>query len=262
MIEDVYDTMADYAPAFVQQKETTAELPLVSRVSIAGPSIGIDLRERQFLVEGKGHLQVEDYALPDARSREDGASSGATPSLAGLQPLRPSQTLFTWDTSMSYLSRSQTAVFVENVAMTHLAGSEMNALAGVADAMQVEPEWLNALPGREASLECDRFIAEFEASQDKPSDMQASLSSSMRLKQFWAAGQPVRLEEGPRYIVGSQMSFNSQTQVGQLEGGEDQPAQLVIKSPELHVIKVDHFIWNQATGILEAYEPDVEGTGG
>ncbi|MGQ9649141.1 MAG: hypothetical protein ACUVXJ_03445 [Phycisphaerae bacterium] len=241
---------------------------LASRVLVKGPRVIIRLDEKEMRVEGSGHLLVEDYRLrkgrPAGRRPEVGGSLIDGASVASLEGLGPSQTLFTWVNSMSFLNNRNTAIFDSGVEMRHLSGSKLIELDRVAAAIAVAPARLKEYPGREASLSCDRFTVEFERDAKATAGEPAPLSRATRLKGFWAVGRQVRLEESGRFVEGVEVSFDSASQIGRVIGSSEFPARMRYldeRTGRPIFSQVEQFQWDQRTGIIKVREPQVLSTG-
>jgi len=242
---------------------------LASRVLVKGPRVLIRLSEKHMMVEGGGHLLVEDYRL--RRSSRAGQRAGAggslidSTSVASLEALGPSQTLFTWVDSMSFSNSRNTAVFESGVEMRHLSGSKLIELERVASAIAVDPARLREYPGREASLNCDRFTVEFERDVKTAAGQPAPLSRATRLKGFSALGRQVRLEESGRFVEGVEVSFDSASQIGRVIGSPEFPARIRYLDertgkPSFRS-QVEQFEWDQRTGVIKVRDPQVLSTG-
>jgi hypothetical protein len=263
--------LADLLPAGAKPPSTrpaTVPSRLASRVRVAGPRILIRLDEKQMLVEGPGNLLVEDYRMrPGHRG---GSPTGAGGPLLGgssvtsLENMGPNQTLFIWANSMSFLNNRNTAIFDSGVQMQHLSGSKMIELARVAAAAGIDPQRLRQLPGREASLTCDRFTVEFERDAKLAAGQAASLSRATRLKGFWAVGRQVRLEESGRFVEGTDVSFDSATQLGKVTGSTEFPSRLGFRDERTgypQSTQVEQFEWDQRTGVIKVRDIHTLATG-
>lgn len=269
-LESANQTLASLLPASGEPAPPPADRTkrLASRVLVVGPRIFVRLDERQMNVDGGGHLLVEDYQLRKVRrggARPDGQASlldGA--SLGSLEGLGPNQTSFTWLNSMSFHNNRNTAVFDSGVEMQHRSGAKLLELERVAKAMAVDPQVLRDMPGRVASLNCDRFTVEFERDKAIGTGQPAPLSRATRLKGFWAAGQQVRLEESGRFVEGTDVSYDSATQIGRVQGSQVFPAKLGVVDARTGIpdtIRVEQFKWDQRTGIIELRDPRLRATG-
>jgi len=241
---------------------------LASRVLVKGPRVIIRLDEKEMRVEGSGHLLVEDYRLRKGRRAgqrpEAGGSLMDSASVASLEGLGPSQTLFTWVNSMSFLNNRNTAIFDSGVEMRHLSGSKLIELDRVAAAIAVTPARLKEYPGREASLSCDRFTVEFERDAKTAAGEPAPLSRATRLKGFRALGRQVRLEESGRFVEGVEVSFDGASQIGRVIGSPEFPARMRYldeRTGRPIFSQVEQFQWDQRTGIIKVREPQVLSTG-
>lgn len=239
-----------------------------SRVRVAGPRILVRLDDKQMLVQGAGHLLVEDYRPQAGRRAPRGPAAGGSlldgTAVASLESLGPSQTVFTWNNSMSFLNDRNLAIFDSGVEMRHLSGSKMIELAWVASQMGVDPQVLRQRPGREASLNCDRFTVEFERDPAIRPGQPAPLSRATRLKGFWAVGRQVRLEESGRFVEGTHVSYDSATQIGRVSGSDEFPARFCLRDErtgQATSSRVEQFEWDQKTGTIRVRDPRVLTTG-
>ncbi|NTW89005.1 MAG: hypothetical protein HGB26_07790, partial [Desulfobulbaceae bacterium] len=187
--------MAGIMPDVVKKLEKTAspqEHRLQSFIRIAGPRTTIDLINEHLVVEGAGNLLVLDYRMPKEGAAVDRTSAGGTSDmLAGsLQSNGPSQTVFTWQNSMSYLNHKNVAVLDNQVVMKHAAGSEMALPDQVATAMKIDPKKFAASKGRKAELTCENLVVEFARNKDRTEAPTGSLTSAASVL------EPVRARRG------------------------------------------------------------------
>ncbi len=234
---------------------------LSSRIRLAGPQIAIDLVNEHLGVEGAGNLFIEDYRW--SKTRRPARSGASTSSLLGsasaasLDRIGPSQTLFEWQNSMLFVNTRNLAVFEDHVDMTHWAGSKMAELDQLAAAMNIDPDRLRRLKGRQAGLTCGNLLVEFERGQRESQSGSSPLSRATRLKSFQALGR-VRLEEGNRFVIGTKVTYSSDTGVGQVIGSPQLPAKLYVldeRTGQARRFSVDTFEWDQRTGLLRARDP-------
>jgi hypothetical protein len=246
-----------------------AQTRLASRVRVAGPHILIQLADRQMQVDGAGHLLIEDYRMRRdgrrARPKDAGASLlDGGPTAASLDSIGPSQTLFTWTESMSFLNSENSATFRNGVEMRHLSGSRMFEIDRLAGAMGIDPAQVRKLPGREAGLVCERFKVEFERDVKLKASDPSPLSRATRLKGFLASGRYVRLEESGRFVEGTEVGYDGGTQIGRVTGSAECPARLCERDPKTgrpHIQYVDSFVWDQRTGVIDVRNARGVGTG-
>ena len=184
--------------------------------------------------------------------------------MASIESLGPSQTVFTWVDSMSFSNGSNTATFDSGVEMRHLSGAKLIELERVASAIRVDPQRLRQYPGREASLNCDRFTVDFERDAKTRAGQPAPLSRATRLKGFKATGRQVRLEESGRFVEGTEVSFNSATQIGRVIGSPEFPARMRYldeRTGEPSIANVELFQWDQRKGVITSIGTRVIATG-
>jgi hypothetical protein len=236
---------------------------LSGRVRVDGPHIVIGLSDKQMLVDGAGHLLIEDYRVQQNRRRAKAADPGSamlgggSPSMS-LDSIGPGQTLFTWTHSMSFLNSRNTAIFDRDVQMIHLSGSKMYELDRLAAALGVDRQRLQDLPAREAGLSCDHFTVEFERDAGLRRSEPSPLSRATRLKGFSASGHQVRLEENGRSVEGTEIHYDGVTETGRLTGSPEFPATFRERDSrtgqESHY-RVEQFDWDQRTGIINVRRP-------
>ncbi|MBI4581811.1 MAG: hypothetical protein HY718_19095 [Planctomycetes bacterium] len=220
--------MASLMPDLVKQRRPEPPAPqdqrLLSFVRIAGPRVSIDLVNEHMVVEGAGNLLVLDYRLPKASSTPRPAAGDTLGTVLGsLQSEGPSQTVFTWQNSMSYLNRRNVAVFDNQVVMKHAAGSEMAMPDQVAAAMKIDPRKLASAKGRRAELTCENLLAEFTRNRDGVGQPTSSLSSATDLKMFQAS-QRVRMQENLRAVEGELIAYDSDSGLVHVKGSPQLPA--------------------------------------
>ena len=197
--------LADGAAVALFSEYNPATNALQNRMRMAGPRIAVDLRHQSTNVEGAGNLLVEDYRLPGKRRRQ--ARRRSSDSLLGDWAAGgPSQTLFTWENSMSFLTRRNLAIFDQNVQMTHRAGAEMVLGRRVAEARNLEVTQLQKLKGRKTSLNCSNLLVEFarQASGEGGELMGTARSAQLRLIE---ATGPVTLQDGGKTLVGQRLIY-------------------------------------------------------
>jgi hypothetical protein len=250
------------------RSEPAVEPPqrLVSRMRIAGPKIGVDLLRQQLGIEGEGNLLVEDYQLP-RQAKAATPNLPAPPAVAGVGALEssgPSQTLFTWKTSMLYLSDRNVAQFDNAVTMRHASGAKMALARSEAAAMNFDLNHLNRFPGREATLTCDNLMAQFERRTDAERVPGSPMGQAARLKSLHATGQSVRMEETNRAAQCTQLTYDSGTGIVRLIGSAHVQA-VVMKLDELGgtgYARGDMLEWNQKTGEITGKGVNMLATGG
>jgi hypothetical protein len=234
------------------------DLPLLSMVRLAGPHIVINLHDENLVVEGEGDLLVLDYRLPKAaRSSNDGlvqpAESRGAP-MAALQSGGPSQTVFTWQNSMTFMNQRNTAVFDNEVAMRHAAGSKMFKAAEVARDMQINPETLLSTEGRLAELTCNNLLVQFQSANARAQGP-SPLSRVSGIEVFDATGR-VRLQDNNRTAEGTSVRYDDSTGLVRITGSEQLPAQAFEvdqKTGELKGLERGKLIeWNLKTGVIRA----------
>lgn len=258
-------------PQRAQQRKSQTPQRLASRLRIAGPKIGVDLIQEHLGVEGQGNLLVEDYQLPSpGKGRPTAGLTGSRlgeTSMGALESSGPSQTLFTWKTSLLFLSNRNIARFDNAVTMRHASGSRMVLSEAEARAMNFDLSRLGRIPGRQVSLSCDNLMAEFERPKDQAraeAPRNSLVARATRLKSLQASGRSVRMEEGNRAAEGTRISYDGQSGIVKLAGSPQVPAR-VMEWDELggvhRVLRNELIEWNQRTGQIEIRGPSVLATG-
>jgi len=231
-------TIRELVPDFLQPPVTqpahaaTQPVParLESRIRLAGPQIRIDLEEEQLIVEGAGNLLIEDYRLPAATTeRRANRTSSFTSASAvpGLDSVGPSQTLFTWQSAMTFLNKDNIAKFDQDVVMRHRAGADMVLAGRLRAALQLDEAIARRLRNQTAMLTCDTLLAQFERDPHAGKETPSPLSRATRLKAFWARGNPVTLvhREGnvQRSATGVLIAYDGISGIARIEGSPGQP---------------------------------------
>jgi hypothetical protein len=162
---------------------------LLRRLKVTGPQLVYDPNRVQIF--GQGRMLVEDYRPPTAR---DVARSASRPA-EGLP--RPQQTVFWWDTLLSFGQRDRSILQEGNVVMVHNSGQYVKA-EGV-----LLPPWPELKTGRVITLRCQRLsgtFAEADASARAGGAADLGLEGGPRIGEpvlLWALGD-VTMEEGVR----------------------------------------------------------------
>ncbi|UCG32283.1 MAG: hypothetical protein JSU68_11515 [Phycisphaerales bacterium] len=180
---------------------------LLSRMRIAGPRIAVDLRRQSTNVEGAGNLLIENYRLPTPQDKRRRAAGRVSDSLlADWAAGGPSQTLFTWENSMSFLTRRNVAIFDGKVNMNHRAGAEMEMIRDIVAGRDVDVTQLQKLKGRRTALGCNNLLVEFERTDSDGSAEAMSGARSADLRLIEAMG-PVTLRDASKTLVGHQLVY-------------------------------------------------------
>jgi len=212
---------------------------LLSRIWLAGPQVRIDLDESQLLVEGQGNLLVEDYRIPQAGAARQADSSNLLSAniVPGLNRFGPSQTLFRWQNSMSFLNRQNIATFDHNVTMSHASGTQMAMFGQLASALKLDEATRKRLTSRAATLTCDNLVAQFETvrSRDTDRDSPSPLSRATNLKAFWARRNVSLVDREAkvqRSADGSLIYYDGQSGDARITGTNQQPAVIKVDDPQ------------------------------
>jgi lipopolysaccharide export system protein LptA len=234
---------------------------LVSRARVEGPQIAIDLVQEHLVVEGSGYLLVEDYRLPEKRQASARRSSGvglvdSPDTLAGDGP---SQTLFTWQNSMSFLNGRNVAVFDHRVVMDHRTGDQMAMSRELAAALHVDPAKLAQLKSRKVDLTTDHLLVEFARDAEAPQAGPSPLSRATRLKLFDAMGR-VRIQTEGRSIEGTSVTYREDSGILRATGSAQSPPQILAvdeKTGQVTAARGDWVEWNVRTKKLTVKQPRI-----
>ena len=234
---------------------------LLSFVRVSGPRIAIDLLNEHMVVEGEGNLLVLDYRLPKEGKEPKAATDDIATGLASsMQSGGPSQTVFTWQNSMSYLNRRNVAVMDNNVMMKHASGSQMAMPEQVAAAMKIDPRKLASTRGRRDELTCGNLVVEFIRNRARSEGEGSSLSSATELRALQAS-QRVRMQESNRAIEGDLITYDNSTGLVKVQGTSQMPAYGAVldeKTGDLRASVRGQFLeWNLKTGVITS---DASGT--
>jgi hypothetical protein len=240
---------------------------MVSRLRIAGPKIGIDLIQEHLGVEGTGTLLIEDYRLPEKRSRRSrGSAEIASANFGALESSGPSQTAFTWKTSMLYLNNRGIAMFDKDVYMQHAAGSKMVLSKAEARAMSLDLDMLRQIEGREVSMTCDNLLANFDRVKRQTREKRdgaSPLGGATRLTAFRATGQSVRIEQDEYSAQGTLVTYDRPSGFVELRGSPRAPAQIMKldETGKPWITRTELIKWNQRTGEVFIKKPRVIANG-
>lgn len=242
---------------------------LLSRVRAAGPWIHIDLNEQQFVIKGEGNLLVEDYRLPKTgrSARPNGSKEPSTvlapSSLPGVESMGPSQTLFTWASSFTFLNLKSIAVLGDQVVMRHAAGAEMALADQLESALKLDEATRKRITSRTASLTCGHLVIEFQRDRNaKAKSSASSLSSATTLKGFQARDNVFLMNremDTQRSASGSVILYSAETNLAEINGTSLQQA--VIEEVETRTGKLTGY-WrgNTVKWNLKTRQIDAEGS--
>ncbi len=209
--------------------ETTGRL--VSRISISGPRMSVNLREEVSMmrIEGKGQLLIEDYSLADAdgagTDRHDDNVAGA---LFGGRAKGASQTLITWERLMFYDLANERAQFECAVELDHLSGTYMVHAGGVIG--QTAPAM--GADGQKAHLGCNVLSVDFLSGKDAAAQASPRMGtmSSRRLEQFRANGSVELTRTRPgdsQWLSADELTYRKTRQLLLIQGSDDRPAEFI-----------------------------------
>ena len=214
--------LADGRAKALYSEYTPTSNALQSRMRVAGPRIAVDLRRQTTNVEGAGNLLIEDYRLPGpGQRRERGARPAADSLLGQWAGGGPSQTLFTWENSMSFLTRRNLAIFDQNIQMTHRAGAEMKLVGRVAAARHLDLTQLQDMKGRKTSLDCASLLVEFAREARDSTERRRSVDL-----RFLEATGPVTLRDGGKTLVGHRLVYLGDSGLVTVRGQAGQDAHI------------------------------------
>lgn len=244
---------------------------LVGRRRIDGPAVAVDLAEERFQVIGPGHLLVEDYrqaeqrrprAVPLGESGWSGRLEPREPLLEDLTRRGPSQSLFTWGSSMSYTTGSGLAIFDQQVRMKHLWGSKMilaDQLLARSPAERQEP---GISAGGEASLICDHLLVGLHGGTTKQLRARRWGLSSGQLDRLVATGR-VHMQEGSLSLEGTRLCYWGEINLVELEGSGELQASLYDSQPDgtYRTLRAPWMRWHRQSGRIEAAQAVIMQTG-
>ncbi|MFA5863409.1 MAG: hypothetical protein WC975_01840 [Phycisphaerae bacterium] len=193
----------------IQYLVKEAAKPL-SRTTLWGNELTLDLAANRMNIPGPGKFFIEDYRLPGHGSPKPDkkASGGANvpelkdPFGGDIQSAGPSQTAFTWQTGLTYLLDTRTAIFDGSVRMLHVAGAKT--------------------ANRQSTLTCENLKAEFLRGGFGFTDQ---ASGASELKSVVATGA-VNLQDKPRSVIAQRLMYNRADNMIAVYGSEKEPAYL------------------------------------
>ncbi len=224
------------SPAAMQPTDRIDPQRTLSLVRVAGPQIAVNLRthEEYLMVEGIGNLLILDYRLP--QSRKDSAAGGADTLTGSLSPVSfgdsgPSQTLFSWRNSMTFLNNRNAALFEHGVEMVHVSGANMVRLNNLQEIMNLDDEMLKGIESREVEMSCENFMVEFDRVRRSGESGPSPLSRVTMLKGFEAKGGVV-MKADERQAEGDIATYNNETGTVTLRGTALHPPQILQIDPK------------------------------
>lgn len=225
-----------------------------SRMQITGPVITSDLVRQRMNVQGAGHMLIEDYRLPGAGARRP--SGGVDPLLGDMGGSGPSQSLFSWENSLTYLRERRLGILDRSVEVIHRSGSEMAYAEQLARSRNLPAEAVRRMGGRRVQMTCDNMMIEFL------NDLGGggAASGAAALRRFQSTGN-VHLQDGTKSIMGQRISYWQETEIVQVEGGAGEPARFFDADPATgHVrqqLRGEMLQWNRAARRVEVTKPTV-----
>lgn len=182
---------------------------IVSRFRVAGPQIGIDLQQENFGVEGPGNLLIEDWRLPSDKPVVAPISPAASAAVGGIDAGGPSQTVFQWESSMTFLNKRNLAQFDRRVDMRHLSGRNMVYAREVINSLNADPRRLRNIKSRQINLTCGNLLVQFadRGAREKKSGA-SPLSNVTQLARFDAREQVLLdVDDGKETLTGSLLKY-------------------------------------------------------
>ena len=157
------------------------------------------------------------------------SSTVLTPSaLPGVDSSGPSQTLFTWANSFTFLNNKYIAVLDNQVVMRHAAGAEMALADQLESALKLDDATRKRITSRAATLTCGNLVLQFQRDKNqKTKSPTGSLSTATSLKGFQARGNVMlmsREAETQRSASGSAILYDTETSLAEIQGTTLQPA--------------------------------------
>jgi hypothetical protein len=205
---------------------------LLSRTTLWGETLTLDLAANRLNMPGPGKFFIEDYRLPDQGKgkgkMKKGVVSAGVPELkdpfgTDVQSNGPSQTAFTWQTGLTYLLDARTAIFDGLVRMVHVAGAQIPAQA--TGNLTIKDK--SSL--RQAILTCENLKVEFlRGGFGFAGENQSGASE---IKSVLATGA-VHLQDKPRSVIAQRLMYNRTDNMIAVYGTDLDPAYLYQEDEE------------------------------
>ncbi|MFO0973548.1 MAG: hypothetical protein U1A27_08940 [Phycisphaerae bacterium] len=224
---------------------------LLSRVTLRGDQIVVDLKRQTMNIPGPGALLIEDYAFGERRKR-GGPQQSVSMFTTG--DSGPSQTAFHWANGMSYFVDQALVKFDRQVSMRHVSGDYLMAKDELAQAMRLDPLKIKLPPGRKADLSCDDLMVQFLQSQAAAAAPQALDVRGADLRQLVASGT-VHLQEGTKSLMGDRLTFSRDTNRVAVEGSDQFEARIFDQdeqSQRFNMWRGPVLVWDRATNRIES----------
>lgn len=182
---------------FQSEAYTPGEDQPITHASISAPDLYVYIAERRFETVGDTRLLMMNRGRaatqPDAPREPLGLSSA-------LVSRGPSQTAMQCNERMTYVLGSaedprDSAVFLGDVFFVHRTGKEMVNLAQMLPELAADPERLDALRSRNASLECERLECWFGIEQGGAAHGDGALTGRGRTLDSLTASDSVYLRD-------------------------------------------------------------------
>ncbi len=227
---------------------------VLSRATLFGQSVTIDLAAQRLNVPSHGRLLIGDFE----RDSSGGGQSASLRDPFG-QDLRsggPSQTAFEWQTGLTYLLDSRVAIFDGDVRMVHVADENLLKWLS-AEPAQGDGQGQPVKPDRWVDLTCQMLKVEFiRGAFGGSGGVQAGAAE---LKQIDATGT-VKLEEGRRTVMAQQLRYDGPSDLIVVYGSNIDPAYIIEENPETAegtMWKGPRVVWNRRTNEIRAPKSQV-----
>jgi hypothetical protein len=219
--------------------------------------------EEYFMVEGPGNLLIVDNRIP-TRKRQQRRSPDAENPLGSVAfgMSGPSQTLFKWQNSMTYLNNHNTAVFDHQVNMIHRSGKEIALLDKILASTDLEREQFKGMDSHKVDLDCENFYVKFSTEDQADRGGPTPLSQVSMLNSFRAVGR-VRLQLDNRHAEGESIFYDNTRSVALLTGSPQNPPQIMQHDPDTGRVipwTGKSLQWNLETKKIRVLESSMQAT--
>jgi lipopolysaccharide assembly outer membrane protein LptD (OstA) len=254
---------------------------VLTRTTLNGNQLTIDLGARRMNVPADGYLVIEDYRLPKATAASDRRSASALRDPFGMDMSSrgPSQTAFTWKNGLTYMLDTRTAIFDGDVWMGHESGEGVLAemrkqqAAEASKSSTSQPASAPAPSGEvavqdgasaeskksKATLSCENLLAEFIRGPFGPGgEKSKSRAGAAELSRVVATGS-VNLADGKRSAMGRQLRYDNQQKLILIYGTDDTPAYIEMEESDgkYTTYSGPMVSYNRATGRVEARDATI-----
>lgn len=230
--------------------------------SISAPQLEVDIVNRQIVTKG-----VTELLMTDRRGVRGGEPAGETMGVpSALLTRGPSQTAIRCEKQMTYTlgadgpGRRDTVVFDDGVLFVHRAGKEMVNLAQMLPQMVTNPELVESMKSRNASLSCDRLECWFAAeSSDTPAQRGGALTRTpLRLASLMATGSVYlrdQEETRVREVNAASLEFNREQSRVRVHGSDTADARVYFedtKTGQFDVHSGSQLMINMKDGTIQS----------